>query len=128
AKGEAEIWGKDIEMTVATGPATPLAQFALDPVPLHRDQDDVIRVSDTRVTLDTVVGTFLMGVPPEEIAVRYPTVALADIYAVITYYLRHQEEVDQYLQQREAAAERVRKENEARWSPEGVRERLLARR
>jgi uncharacterized protein (DUF433 family) len=114
-------------MTATTAPQVPPLRIETDPVPLHVDQDGVVRVSDTRVTLDTVLGTFLMGVNPEEIAARYPTVALADIYAVISYYLHHQAEIDQYLQQREEAAERVRRENEARWSPAGVRERLLAR-
>ena len=99
-----------------------------DPVPLRIDQDGVVRVSDTRVTLDTVIGAFLMGVVPDEIATRYPSVSLADIYAVISYYLRHQMDVDQYLQARAELAEEVRKKIEARWSPEGVRERLLARR
>jgi hypothetical protein len=42
--------------------------------------------------------------------------------------LRHQEEVDAYLIQREELARRVREENERRWNPEGIRERLLARR
>lgn len=50
------------------------------------------------------------------------------MYAVIGYYLKHQPEVDAYLQQREAEAARIRQENEARFDPTGVRERLLARR
>ena len=115
-------------MTIAVENNPAPLRIENDPVPLRIDQDGVVRVSDTRVTLDTVVGTFLMGVAPEEIATRYPSVPLADIYAVISYYLHHQTDIDQYLQQRERAAERVRRENEARWSPEGVRERLLARR
>ena len=115
-------------MTATTKPNIPSLRIEPDPVPLHLDQDGVVRVSGSRVTLDTVVGTFLMGVNPEEIAERYPTVALADIYAIISYYLRHQAEIDQYLQQREQAAARVRSENEARWSSAGVRDRLLTRR
>jgi hypothetical protein len=48
---------------------------------------------------------------------------------VIAYYLRHQEEVDNYLLQREVEAERLRQEIEAQqpWRS-GLREKLLARR
>jgi hypothetical protein len=47
---------------------------------------------------------------------------------VITYYLWHRAEVDAYLNERRALADKVRQENETRYSPVGVRERLLARR
>jgi hypothetical protein len=38
--------------------------------------------------------------PPEEIARSYPSLPLADVYAVLTYYLRHKEEVDADLRRR----------------------------
>lgn len=38
---------------------------------------------------------------------RYPTVTLADIYAVMAYYLRHREEIEAYLDAREQRAEVV---------------------
>jgi hypothetical protein len=50
------------------------------------------------------------------------------VYSVITYYLRHKPEVDAYLKDREALAERVRGEVERRFPSAGIRERLLARR
>ena len=53
---------------------------------------------------------------------------LADVYSVITYYLRHQSDVGAYLQKRQQQAATVRQENERRFPPSGVRERLLARR
>ena len=52
---------------------------------------------------------------------------LEDVYAVLSYYLRHSEEVDRYLQERAARAGQIRRENEERFPPDGVRERLLAR-
>jgi hypothetical protein len=79
------------------------------------------------VTLDSVVMAFSEGATAEEIAQRYPTLDLADIYSVIGYYLRRRREVDAYLQTRWDFAEAVRRENESRHDPSGVRERLLAR-
>jgi len=101
---------------------------APEPVPLLSDPRGVVRVGSTRVTLDTVVAAFATGATAEEIAHQYPSVELADIYAVITYYLRHRTEVNDYLRGRERDAGEVRADNEARYDPVGVRERLLARR
>jgi uncharacterized protein (DUF433 family) len=99
-----------------------------DPVPLETDRDGVVRVRGSRVTLDTIVAAFFRGATAEEILQQYPTLALADIYAVIAYYLRRRDDVDAYLRRRQAQAEQVRRENEARFDPSGLRERLLARR
>ncbi len=54
-------------------------------LPLKTDKDGVIRVSKTRVTLDTIVTAFLEGLTAEEIAAQYPVVPLADVYSVIGY-------------------------------------------
>jgi uncharacterized protein (DUF433 family) len=97
-------------------------------VPLRNDHDNVIRVSNTRITLDTIVLAFQEGATPEEIAQQYPAVPLADVYAVISYYLHHQDEVDVYLSRRQQTAKQTQTANEARFNPVGIRERLLARR
>ena len=102
--------------------------IAAEPVPLATDANGVVRVGRTRVTLDTVIGAFLDGATAEEITYQYPSLHLADVYAVIAYYLRRPSEVDAYLQRRKLQAESVRKQNEARFDPHGVRDRLLARR
>jgi uncharacterized protein (DUF433 family) len=100
---------------------------ALEPIPLSTDADGVIRVAGTRVTLDTVIDTFMTGASPEEIAQDFPVLRLDDVYAVITYYLRHRTEVDASLRERRARAEGIRREIEA-YSPQtGLRDRLLAR-
>ncbi len=97
-------------------------------IPLKTDKDGVIRVSKTRVTLDTIVAAFTEGATAEEIAYQYPVVPLADIYSVIGYYLRKKKQMDQYLKRREKLAEEVRKQNEVKFNSTGIRERLLARR
>ncbi len=102
--------------------------IALEPTPIEIDAHGVVRVAKTRVTLDTVVGAFLEGCTPEEIGEQYPTLELSDIYLVIGYYLRHREEVHSYLAERESQAMMIQQEAEKRFSPIGLRERLLNRR
>ena len=97
-------------------------------IPLRIDTDGVVRVATTRVTLDTVVVAFLAGATAEEIATQYPSLGLADVYAVIAYYLQHRADVDAYLREREQQAQGIRRQLEGRFDPTGVRERLLARR
>jgi uncharacterized protein (DUF433 family) len=96
-------------------------------IPIHTDFEGVIRVSNTRVTLDTLVFAFNQGHTAEEIAQQYPTVPLADVYSVIGYYLHNRNEIDSYLEKRQEEAQKIQKENEARYSPIGIRERLLAK-
>ena len=96
--------------------------------PLKTDTDGVVRVSNTRIPLDTVVIAFKEGATAEEIVSQYPVLKLADVYAVISYYLQQKPEVEAYLSQRQQTASDVRKENEARFNQQGIRERLLARR
>lgn len=98
-----------------------------EPVPLKIDTDDVVRVGKTRVTLDTVVNTLQNGATAEEIVYRYPSLKLDDVYSTISFYLNHQQEVETYLQQRQNQAQAIRKMNEARFDPQGLRDRLIAR-
>jgi uncharacterized protein (DUF433 family) len=102
--------------------------ISAQPVPLTADADGVIRVANTRVTLDTVITAFLEGATAEEIVQQYPSLELADVYAVLSYYLKRRTEVESYLRQRQQNAENLRRENESRFDPTGVRARLLARR
>ena len=96
-------------------------------IPLETDADGVIRVSNTRVTWDTIVTAFKDGATAEEIAQQYPTLPLADIYYVIGYYLRRRDEVEAYLRKRQGEADELQQQMEARFNPVGIRERLIAR-
>lgn len=95
--------------------------------PLQMTEDGVIRVGDTRVTLDTVISVFKQGTTAEEIAYRYPCLSLADIYSAIAFYLNHQSEVEVYLLKRQQKAEEIRRINEMKANPQELRERLIAR-
>lgn len=106
---------------------SPIA-FVAQPPPLVLDEDGVLRVGGTRVRLETVINAFQVGCAAEEILLKYPSLHLTDIYAVITYDLWHRAEVDVYLAERRHLADTVRQENETRFSPASIREHLLARR
>jgi uncharacterized protein (DUF433 family) len=108
-------------------PTVPLT-IHTDPVPFRTDESGVTRVGDSQVLLDVVIREFNKGADPEGIARGYSTLRLADVYAVIAYYLQHRSEVDEYLQARQEAAARLRQEIEAKqpgWTE--VRAELLAR-
>jgi uncharacterized protein (DUF433 family) len=102
--------------------------LSADPLPLTTDADGVVRVGGTRVTLDTLVEAYADGLTAEAIVEQYPSLSLADVYTALGYYLRHRADVDAYLARRRQQAADVRRENEARADPVGVRARLKARR
>jgi uncharacterized protein (DUF433 family) len=100
-----------------------------DPLPLRLEESGAIRVGNSRILLDQVVREFLVGADPESIVNAYPTLQLADVYAVIAYYLRHQAEVDNYLQQGQAEAAELRREIESSQPGQAeLRAKLRARR
>jgi uncharacterized protein (DUF433 family) len=102
--------------------------IAPNPVPLSTTADGTVVVGQTRVTLETVITLFKQGAIAEEIAEQFSSLDLADVYAVISYYLRHQSEVEAYLLQQAQRSQEVRQENERRFPSVGLRDRLLARR
>ncbi|WOQ17355.1 hypothetical protein [Raineyella sp. W15-4] len=57
----------------------------------------------------------------------YDTVPLADIYAVLAYYLHHRTEVESYLSERERQDATTRARIEAEYPTAGLRAKLLAR-
>ena len=101
--------------------ATPI----VEQVPLRLDDSGTLRVGDSRVLLEIVVGAYLQGETAEEIVESFDTLQLADVYAVISYYLRHRDEVDAYIAERETQGEEIRRWFEER-DTTGFRERYLA--
>lgn len=91
------------------------------------DDGGAVRIGSTRVSLDTVIISYSEGNTAEEIVQQYPSLSLADVYATIAYYLKHHDEVEEYLRQRRADAIEIRKAAEQISDQRVIRERLLAR-
>jgi uncharacterized protein (DUF433 family) len=96
-------------------------------VPLHIDQDGVIRIGKTRVTMDIVIRAFKRGASPETIAAQFPAITLAEAYGAVAYYLQHQAEIDDYLRKGEEEVAPINKMLQDMFNPVGTREKLLAR-
>jgi uncharacterized protein (DUF433 family) len=61
------------------------------------DEGGVVRVGNSRISLDLVVEQCENGMMPEDLVRAYDTLVLADVHAVIAYYRRHRDEVRAYL-------------------------------
>jgi putative addiction module component (TIGR02574 family) len=138
-----EIWAEEAEKRVAAfdagqmkaipadevlaeGPAAALSLRAEYP-PLRVAEGGVVRVGKSRISLDLVVDQYENGMAPEDMVRAYDTLVLADVHAVIAYYLRHPDEVRAYLKRREEEAEALRAKIEVE-RPRVSRNELLARR
>lgn len=99
------------------------------PVPLRLEASGAIRIGETRVLLELVIHAFQDGSTPEAIVHDYDTLDLADVYAVIAYYLKHRQDVENYLAAREKIAIEIQKRFESQ-QPDlsEIRKRLMARR
>jgi len=97
--------------------------------PLSEDASGALRVGSSRVLLELVVRAFQDGATPEAIVQRYSTLLLSDVYATIAYYLRHPDEVEEYLNRRGRKADEVRERVERQQGDlSDIRNRLLAQR
>lgn len=85
-------------------------------VPLFLSKDGTIRVKGTRLPVDRIIYLHNQGEIPESIFESFPSDAysIADIYAIIAYYLSNKEKFDKYLAEREKEAQRIREEIESR--------------
>jgi uncharacterized protein (DUF433 family) len=96
-------------------------------VPLRMDDGGVIRIGNTRVTLQALVADFHRGASPEAIAHHYSALNLSDVYLVVGYYLQHRAEVDAYVRQQRQLVDEARRAYEADQPDDPLRARLVAR-
>ena len=73
------------------------------------DRDPGIRggrpkIAGTGLTVRRIVGWYKMGMTPEEIALEYPHLTLAQVHAGLAYYHANREEIEADIAQEEAAA------------------------
>src|SRR5215510_5636146 len=109
---------------------TPMAMQHLvltQTAPLTFGDDGTIRITGSRVTLDSIIHAFQHGATAEQIQDSFPSLTLREIYGAIAYYLEHQEQVDAYLQAQTQAADETRRAIESRQDSTVLRERIRAR-
>ena len=67
-------------------------------------------ITETRVSLDSVVYAFLRGESPEGIAESFPALTLEQVFGALTFYLANRGAVDQYLRQGKEEFELLRRQ------------------
>ncbi len=81
-----------------------------------------IRIKGSRIGIETVLEDYLDGASPEEIAARYRSLTLEQVYAALLYYFHNRREVEAYLEVWRKYTEQARLEWER--EPSAVARRL----
>ncbi len=67
------------------------------------------RIAGHRITVQNIVIWHeRMGMSPDEIVYHYPGITLADVYAALSYYHDHLEDIRQQIADDDAFAEQIR--------------------
>lgn len=82
--------------------------------PYISEHDGGYWVSDTRVSLDSLVYAFLAGQAAESIAQSFPVLTLEQVYGALTFYLANRPAIDAYLEQSKKDFEAQRQAARAR--------------
>ena len=96
--------------------------------PIREDLGGVLRIGETRVSLDSVVAAYNSGSSAEEIVCQFPSLSLGEVHAAISFYLLNKDLVDDYVREGDAVGDRFQQEVESNLRISEVRERVLARR
>jgi uncharacterized protein (DUF433 family) len=74
---------------------------------------DDIRIKGTRVGIETVLYEYIhRAQSPEEIAERFPSLTLEQVYATILYYLHNKDAISTYLSEWLEHGRRAREEQQ----------------
>ena len=73
------------------------------------DRDPVIRggrpkIAGTGLTVSRIIGWYKMGLSPEEIALEYSHLNLAQVHAALAYYHANRDQIETEIAQEEAYA------------------------
>lgn len=88
-------------------------------------EPDIIRLTGHRVFLEHIIGRWLNGSSPEQIAQELPTLELEEVYGAITYYLHNKASTDAYLERARKSGEEQMREADAHPDPVTLRIRAL---
>lgn len=84
---------------------------------------DDIRVKGTRIGIETILDDYFEGISPEEIAARYRSLSLEQVYATITFYLHNRKKIDDYLNSWHQYSKEAQQEQKIH--PSSIKKRLL---
>lgn len=88
-----------------------------------------IRIKGHRIGIENVLYEYLYREqPPEEIAKRFPSLSLEQVFATILYYLHNRSDVSSYMEQWIEHGRQMREEQERNLPPAVVRLRAAAER
>jgi uncharacterized protein (DUF433 family) len=66
------------------------------------------RIAGHRIKVqDIIIWHERMGMSPDEIIYQHPSITLADVYAALTYYHDHREQIRQQIEEGEAFAKQL---------------------
>jgi uncharacterized protein (DUF433 family) len=73
------------------------------------DRDPKIRggrpkIAGTGLTVSRIAGWYKLGMTPDEIALEYPHLTLAQVHAALAYYHVNRDEIETDIAEEEAAA------------------------
>jgi uncharacterized protein (DUF433 family) len=95
---------------------------------LREDGDGVLRIAQTRITLDSLVGPYGDDAPADTMAHGFAALTMDEVRAALEHYLAHRSELDEYLRRQANQRRAARAEAERRCPPASIRARLIARR
>ncbi|MBE9191682.1 DUF433 domain-containing protein [Gloeocapsopsis crepidinum LEGE 06123] len=61
----------------------------------------------TRTSVRAIVGLWRLGIMPEEILSHLPHLTLAQVFDALSFYLDHQAEINEYIEQNQVPNELV---------------------
>jgi len=87
------------------------------------DRDPAIRggrpkVAGTGLTVSRIASWYKMGMTPEEIALEYQHLTLAQVHAALAYYHVNRDEIEADLSREEAAALQLERQFGTKATPE----------
>ena len=73
------------------------------------------RIAGHRIRVqDVAIWHEYQGLSPDEIVAQYPQITLADVYAALSYYHDHRDEIHRQMEEAEKLVDRLKKDNPSR--------------
>lgn len=97
------------------------------PKPVKRDKNGVLRVGNSRVSLDGIVRMFIAGFDVPKIRDAFDTLTLAEVYGAVSFYLHNRGKIDEYLLEQEALEDSARERIEKIFPPDEMAGKITGR-